>query len=65
MDFNNADLEKLSGEPLENLAIPRTPEEIERAGELERRCEQWQQKYAEKQPAPDWEKIFDYEVDEP
>jgi ornithine lipid ester-linked acyl 2-hydroxylase len=64
MDFNKTDLEKLAGQPLENLAIPRTPEEIERGDELERRCEQWQRKYAEKQPAPDWEKIFDYEADE-
>ena len=63
MDFNKTDLEKLAGQPLENLAIPRTPEEIERGDELERRCEEWQRTYAEKQPAPDWEKIFDYEAD--
>lgn len=62
MDFNKTDLEKLAG-PLEKLVIPRTPEEIERGDELERRCEEWQRKYAEKQPAPDWDKIFDYEAD--
>lgn len=63
MDFNRTDLQKLAGEPLENLAIPRTPEQIERGDELERRCAQWQQKYAEQQPTPDWDKIFDYEAD--
>jgi len=63
MDFNRTDLEKQAGQPLENLLIPRTPEEIERGNELERRSEQWQEKYVEKQPAPDWEKIFDYDVD--
>jgi aspartyl/asparaginyl beta-hydroxylase (cupin superfamily) len=64
MDFNRADLETLAGGPVDDLVIPRTPEETLRAEELERRCEQWQHKYAEAQPAPDWEKIFDYEVDE-
>ena len=63
MDLNKKDLEKLAGEPVENLAIPRTPEEVERGRDLEGRCEQWQQKYAEEQPAPDWDKIFDYEAD--
>jgi beta-hydroxylase len=63
MDFNKKDLEKLAGEPVENLAIPRTPEEVERGRELEGRCGEWQQKYAEQQPTPDWEKIFDYEAD--
>jgi aspartyl/asparaginyl beta-hydroxylase (cupin superfamily) len=63
MDFNKNDLEKLAGQPLENLAIPRTPEEVERGRDLEGRCQEWQQKYAEAQPAPDWDKIFDYEAD--
>jgi len=64
MDFNKTDLEKLAGVALDNLIIPRSPEQIERGEELERRCEEWQRKYAEQQPTPDWEKIFDYEVDE-
>ncbi len=64
MDFNKTDLQKLAGQPLQNLAIPRTPEENERGDELERRYAHWQRKYAEKQPAPDWEKIFDYETDQ-
>lgn len=64
MDFNKADLEQLAGEPVGNLAIPRTPEEVERGDELERRCEEWRRKYAEAQPAPDWDKIFDYEANE-
>jgi beta-hydroxylase len=65
MDFNKTDLETLAGEPLDNLANPRSPEEIERGDDLERRAAEWQQKYAEKQPTPDWDKIFDYEVDKP
>ena len=64
MDFNRADLDRLAGRPVEELAIPRTPEEVARGEELERRCAEWQDKYAEQQPAPDWEKIFDYDVDE-
>ena len=64
MDFNKKDLEKLAGSPWRSLAIPRTPEEVERGDDLERRCEEWQQKYAQQQPTPDWEKIFDYEADE-
>jgi beta-hydroxylase len=62
MDFNKKDLEKLAG-PVDQLAIPRTPEEIERGEELERRCEELQRQYAAKQPTPDWDKIFDYEAD--
>jgi len=64
MDFNRADLDRLAGRPVEELAIPRTPEEVARGEELERRCAEWHDKYAEQQPAPDWEKIFDYDVDE-
>jgi hypothetical protein len=64
MDFNKKDLERLAGEPLENLAVPRTPEEVERGRDLEGRCQEWQEKYAQQQPAPDWEKIFDYGADE-
>jgi beta-hydroxylase len=64
MDFNRADLDRLAGRDVEELAIPRTPEEVARGLELEGRCEEWQDKYAEQQPAPDWEKIFDYKVDE-
>jgi aspartyl/asparaginyl beta-hydroxylase (cupin superfamily) len=62
MDFNKKDLEKLAG-PVDQLAIPRTPEEIERGEELERRCEELQRQYAARQPTPDWDKIFDYEAD--
>lgn len=64
MDFNKSDLEKMAGVPIEELQIPRTPEEIERGEELEQRAREWQAKYAEQEPEPDWEKIFDYEVDE-
>jgi beta-hydroxylase len=64
MDFNRADLDRLAGQPVESLAIPRTPEEVARGEELERRCGEWQEKYAAQQPAPDWDKIFDYDVDE-
>jgi aspartyl/asparaginyl beta-hydroxylase (cupin superfamily) len=62
MDFNKKDLEKLAG-PLEKLMIPRTPEEVERGDDLERRCEELQRQYAQKQPTPNWDKIFDYEAD--
>lgn len=64
MDFNKADLESAAGVSLEELEVPRTPEEVERGEELDRRCDEWQQKYAEQEPEPDWEKVFDYEVDE-
>lgn len=64
MDFNKADLEKAAGVKLDDLLIPRTPEEIERGEELERQQEEWQRKYAENEPEPDWEKVFDYEIDD-
>lgn len=64
MDFNKTDLLKIAGQPLENLIIPRTPDEIARGEELERRADEWQQKYAEQQPEPDWDRIFDYEADQ-
>jgi aspartyl/asparaginyl beta-hydroxylase (cupin superfamily) len=64
MDFNKKDLEKIAGQPVESLAIPRSPEEIERGDDLERRQASWQEKYAAQEPQPDWDKIFDYEVDE-
>jgi beta-hydroxylase len=64
MDFNKKDLEKIAGQSVESLAFPRSPEEIERGEELERRQVSWQEKYAEQEPQPDWDKIFDYEVDE-
>lgn len=63
MDFNRKDLEQQAGRPLESLVIPRTPQEIERGDALERRTEEWQRSYEAQQPAPDWEKIFDYEAD--
>lgn len=61
MDFNKSNLERQAGMPLEKLMIPRTPEEVERGGDLERRSEEWQSKYAEQQPEPDWDKIFDHQ----
>ena len=63
-DFTRTDLERIGGRPLEDLVIPRTPAEVERGDELERRFEGWQRKYDQQQPEPDWDKIFDYEVDE-
>ena len=64
MDFNKNDLEKIAGQSLESLAIPRTSEEVNRGEDLERRQADWQEKYAAQEPQPDWDKIFDYEVDE-
>jgi hypothetical protein len=64
MDFNKKDLEKIAGQSLESLAIPRTTEEVKRGEDLERRQADWQEKYAAQEPQPDWDKIFDYEVDE-
>ena len=52
------------GQVEEECFISVTPEEVERADELERRLEDWQRKYDEQQPEPDWERIFDYEEDE-
>ena len=64
MDFNKKDLEPIAGRPLESLLQERTPEEVIRGDDLERRYEEWQGKYNEHEPEPDWDKIFDYEVEE-
>jgi aspartyl/asparaginyl beta-hydroxylase len=65
MDFNKKDLEKITGRPVEEFAIPRTAEEIARGEDLDRRMEEWQKKYAAEEPQPDWDRIFGFEIEEP
>ena len=64
MDFNKKDLEAMAGRPLDDLALPRSAEEVARAEDLDRRQLEWQKKYAAEEPQPDWDKIFNYETDE-
>ena len=64
MDFLKPELEKIAGEPLDNLLEARTPEEVRQGDDLEQRWKDWQKKYGESEPQPDWDKVFDYEVDE-
>jgi aspartyl/asparaginyl beta-hydroxylase (cupin superfamily) len=63
MDFSKKALEDSVGGKLDRFLQERTPDEVERGNELETRAAEWQEKYTEEESAPDWEKIFDYEVE--
>jgi beta-hydroxylase len=64
MDFLKSALEEHAGRPLDEMREEHTPEEIRRRDDLEKRWAAWQKKYAEHEPEPDWDKVFDYEVEE-